>query len=159
MSLQCCSVSEPQLSQNSPRVLLHQTEQVAFGALGAQHVPGEALHRRASALLVRDAVSWRKVSLHTQNCGERAHVPRVLLHETRKHFVYQEEGAPRRSLGRSSSQVLTRNANPVHVGLVDVLQEGSADISGQVAFPSVLMRSTRNIGHKTCSRSSRSHRR
>ena len=41
--------------ENSPRVLLHQTEQVAFGAVGAQHVPGEALHSRA--LLVCDAVS------------------------------------------------------------------------------------------------------
>ena len=59
--LQCCSVLEPQLSRNPPRVLLHQTEQVTFGAVGAQHVPGEALH--SPALLVCDAVS---VETHAQ---------------------------------------------------------------------------------------------
>ena len=47
---------------------------------------------------------------------------------------------------RSSSQVLAWNASPIHVGLVDVLQEGSANISGQVASRSAVVTSTRNIG-------------
>ena len=34
--LQCCSV-EPRLYHNSPHVLLHPSEQEAFGAVGAQH--------------------------------------------------------------------------------------------------------------------------
>ena len=173
--LQCCSVLEPQLPQNSPRVLLHQIEQVAFGDVGAQHV---AKKHSSRALLVCDAVSEEtqakrqvaidavlgaKVSLHTPqllwNCRERAHVLRVLRHETCEYFVYQEEGAPFRSLGRSSSQVLARNASPVEIGLVEVLQDCSADISGQVAFPSAVMISTRNIGHTPCSRSLHCHRR
>ena len=105
----------------------------------------------------------KKVSLETPkllwNCCERAHVSRVLLHEICEHFLYQEEGAPRRSLGRSSSQVLARNASPIHVGLVDVLQEDSADVSGQVACPSAAVTKTRNIGHTPCSRRLRCHRR
>ena len=47
----------------------------------------------------------------------------------------------------NSGQVLARNASAIHVGLVDVLQEDSADISGQVACPSAAVTSTRNIGH------------
>ena len=37
VSPQCCSVLEPRSHHNSPRVLLHPSEQEAFGAVGAQH--------------------------------------------------------------------------------------------------------------------------
>ena len=72
----------------------------------------------------------------------------------------QKDKVPRQSLGRSNSHVLARNASPIHFGLVDVLQEDSAGISGQVAFPSAVVTCTRGSSNTPpCSRSLCCHRR
>ena len=69
------------------------------------------------ALLVRNATPVETQAQRQVNCGallgtkvaldtcEGEHVPHVLLHEACEHFVFQEKGALRRSLSRSSTQV------------------------------------------------------
>ena len=72
------------------------------------------------ALLVRNAISVEtqaqrqvvfgallgtKIALDTCEGEHVRHVPHVLLHEACEHFVFQEKGALRRSLSRSSTQV------------------------------------------------------
>ena len=162
--LQCCSALEPQLYQNSPRVLLRQTEQVALGAVRA-HVQGEALH--SLALLVFDAISMEteaqrqvvldavlgtEVVLDTpkrlRNGCERAPVPRVLLHETCEHFENQEHHVG--VVAAPVAKVLAQNASP------------SRRLGGHPwshCLTSAVVTSTRNIGHTACSRSLRCHRR
>ena len=56
---------------------------------------------QAQRQVVNGALHGTKIALDT--C-EGEHVPHVLLHEACELFVFQEKGAPRRSLCRSSSQ-------------------------------------------------------
>ena len=73
-----------------------------------------------------------KIALDTPkllwNCCERAHFSRVLLHMTLEHFVYQEEGAPRRSLGRSSPATSATHSAPEACAATDALKAPSPRI-------------------------------